>query len=78
MLALSCASEVSTRQRWWDQLSQVGHSIDFCVEERRHEGDLAGSEAWAVDVVAHLSELSGLWQGRQRFPGEPRGTGLGF
>ena len=46
MLVLSWASEVSTRQRWWGQLSEVGYTVAFCVEERRHQGDLAGPEAW--------------------------------
>jgi hypothetical protein len=56
---------------------EVGHTVDFRVEARGHQGDLAGSAAWAADVVAPLSEPSRRWQGRQRFPGEPRGTGLG-
>lgn len=60
------------------QRGEVGHTGDSRVEERGHQGDLAAAEAWAADVVAHLSEHYRLWQGRQRFPGEPRGTGLRF
>ena len=60
------------------QLGEVGHTVDVCVEERGHQGDLAGPEAWRADLIAHLSEHERLWQGRQRLPGEPRGTGLGF
>jgi hypothetical protein len=52
--------------------------VDVPVEERGHQGDPVGPETWAVDVVAHLSDHSRLWQSRQRFPGEPRGTSLGF
>ena len=75
---------LEVRQRGLDrptlavQCGEVGHPGDCRVEERGHQGDLAGSEAGAADVVAHLSEHSRLWQGRHRFPGEPRGTGLGF
>ena len=78
MLVLSWARAVSTRQRWWDQRSEVGHTGAVPVAARRHRGDLAGSEAWAADVGAYLSAPSGLWQGRQRFPGEPRGAGGRF
>jgi hypothetical protein len=38
------------------QRSELGHARGLRVEERGHERDLAGAEAWAVDVVAHLSE----------------------
>jgi hypothetical protein len=75
LLVLSWAREVSTRQRWGDQPSAGGSTVAFGVEERRHQGDLAGPEAWAAAVVAHLSELQRLWQRRQGLPGEPRGAG---
>jgi hypothetical protein len=39
--------------------------------ERGHQGDLAGPEARRADMVAHLSEHSCRWHGRQRFPREP-------
>src|SRR5262245_9813544 len=37
------------------ELSEVGHTIDCRVEACRHQGDLAGPEAWRVDVGAHLA-----------------------
>jgi hypothetical protein len=78
IVVLRCASEVSTCQRWWDQLGEVGHTVNLCVEERRHQGDLAGPEPTRADVVAHRAEPSGIWQGRQCLSGEPRGTSLRF
>jgi hypothetical protein len=55
---------------------EVGNTGALRVEERGRQGDLAGPEARRADMAAHLSEHSCRWQGRQRFPGEPRGTGL--
>jgi hypothetical protein len=71
MVVLSGASEVAICQRWRDQLGEVGHPVERCVEERGHQQDLAGPNARRADLVAHLSEHSCLWQGRQRFPIEP-------
>jgi hypothetical protein len=59
-------------------LGEGGHTGDFRIEARGHQGDRAGSKAWAADVVADLLEPSRLWQGHQRFPGAPRGTGQGL
>jgi hypothetical protein len=42
-------------------LGKVGHTVAFRVEERGHQGDLAGPEARAADGVAQLSEHSRLW-----------------
>jgi hypothetical protein len=33
-------------------------TLDFRIKERRHQGDLAGLEAWRADRVAHLSSSS--------------------
>jgi hypothetical protein len=69
---------VSTRQRWWDQLSKVGRTVDVRVEPRGDPRDLAGPEPRCADVVPHRSPHERIWQGRQCFPGEARGTGRGF
>ena len=39
-------------------LGTVGHTVTFRVEERGHQGDLAGPEARAADVVASLAAYS--------------------
>jgi hypothetical protein len=54
---------------------EVGPTVDVRVEARGHQRELAGAEAWAADVVAHVSEHQGLGQGRSGLPGEPCGTG---
>jgi hypothetical protein len=40
------------------QLGKVGHPVTCRVEERGHQGDLAGPAARAADVVASLAEYS--------------------
>jgi hypothetical protein len=69
---------VSTRQRSRGQRSKVGHAVNLRAEPRGDQRDLAGPEPRCADVVPHPSPHERIWQGRQCFPGEPRGTGLGF
>jgi hypothetical protein len=58
---------LEVRQRGFDlpapavELGEVGNTLDLCVEQRGDQGDLVGPEAWAAAVVAHLSEVYGLW-----------------
>jgi hypothetical protein len=72
------------RQRGFDlpaqlvQRSEVVGTVDRRIEQCGDQSDLAGPEAWPADAVVHLAEYQGLWQGHQRLPGEPRGTGLVF
>src|SRR5262245_2228408 len=54
-------------------LRVVGYTGDGPVEARRHQSALAGPEPRRAKRGAPLSEPSGLWQGRPRFPGEPAG-----
>jgi hypothetical protein len=60
------------------ELGEVGHTVELCVEECGHEGDLAGPKPRRADMVAHLSEYSRIWQCRLGLPGKPRGTGRRF
>src|SRR5262245_60646573 len=57
---------------------EVDDPVDLWVKPCRDQGDLTGPEARRAGTVAHRSARYGLWQGRQAFPGEPRGTSLGF
>jgi len=58
---------LEVRQRGLDlptlavQFGEVGHTVDVRVEERGHQSDLAGSEAWAAECGrAPLGSLRSL------------------
>ena len=54
----------------------VGSTLECHVEERGHQGDRAGSEAWAAEVVAPLSAHARIWQSGPHILGAPRGVVL--
>jgi hypothetical protein len=57
-------------------LGKVGHRVDLCSTQRRHQGHWAGAEPRRPEVVPHLPEPERLWEGRDGLPGEPGWPGL--
>src|SRR5919106_4871817 len=57
-------------------LGEGGTTVDLRVEPRGPQGHLTGPTAGPTDAGAPLAEGPGVWQGRQGFPGAPRGPGL--
>jgi hypothetical protein len=53
------------------QLGEVSHTIDWRIEPFGDQRHVAGPEPRHVEVVAHLGEHEGLWQGGSCLPSEP-------
>lgn len=75
-VVVSCASAVSTCQRWRDQRGQVGHMVDRRVEERGHTHARTGPAARRAEAIPPRSAHHGRGQGGQRLAAKPGGTGL--
>jgi hypothetical protein len=61
-----------------ESIGEVGDAIDCRLEPHGYQRDLAGPEARAAGMVAHVAERYRVELGRSCLLGEPCGTGLRF